>query len=297
MIRHNTLRRIVCAVSAVAVSASIGLSSNTPVVAQRAPMTLAVQTSGYETWGRPEGMDNPKASCGNFDDSHPVSKFNVSLSIKNTSSRSLSKLELMVQKTTGKLAYVCYYGYAKGLPAIAPGQTVNITFAAFMERTETATRISLSTSQGTSASLLFDVAGKPVGTSTAGVSAPAITGRIGVSLQNSGYEQWGRPAGMDNTKAGCDSFDDSRPVRKFNVSLAVTNNTNSDMVDWTARLFKSNGREAYVCYNGYDKGLPKIVPGQTVNVTFSAFMEVNESPARLWIQDKTIGRSGVLAVR
>jgi hypothetical protein len=45
-----------------------------------------------------------------------------------------------------------------------------------------------------------------------------------VTLQNSGYEQWGRPVGMDNPAAGCGGFRDGSVVSKFNLSVRVTNN-------------------------------------------------------------------------
>ncbi len=260
---------------------------------------MTVQTSGYENWGRPTGMDNPAAECSGFDDSRPVSKFNVSLQIKNNGNRNMSDWFLTVIKNNGKAAYVCYYGYDNGFPTVAPGQAVNVTFAAFMERGETAARIFVTSALGRSGDIRFDRAGRPTsgngsgaGTTVAAMPVPKATGRIGVAVQSTGYENWGRPAGMDNPAAGCGSFDDARPVRKYNVSIGIINNTNRPMTDWYARVFKSNGKEAYVCYYGYENGFPTIAPGQTVNVTFAAFIEGNESVARMFVEDKAVGRSG-----
>jgi hypothetical protein len=288
-------------ISALVIGIGFAVQPPIPAQAQRAAIALTVQTSGYEAWGRPAGMDNPNAGCGSFNDARPVSKFNVSLQIKNNAASPMSNWYLTVLKANGKEAYVCYYGYENGFPNVAAGQIVNVTFAAFMEPGETAARIFLTSSLGRSGEIRFDAQGKPTTNTSAAASSrqttPKVTGKIGIVIQSSGYENWGRPAGMDNPNAGCSSFDDSRPVRKFNASLGITNNTARPMSNWYARVFKANGKEAYVCYYGYENGFPTIAPGQTVNMTFAAFVEGGESVARLWIEDATAGRSSVLTIR
>lgn len=302
MQHHNTSSNIRTTLFTLASAAVLmaGLTGTSIALAQgNAPIQVTVQNSGYEQWGRPAGMDNPQAGCNDFDNSRPVSKFNVSVQVKNNAKKDMASWGMSVIKNDGKEAFVCYYIQDSGFPTIAPGQFANVTFAAFMEKGETAARvIVIDDVVGQSAPINFNAAGKPTGSSKpAPAPRPTATPRvtttnaINVSLLNTGYEKWGRPVGMDNPQAGCSSFDDSRPVTKYNISLQVKNNSKQDMTDWYAAVFKANGKEAFVCYYIQDGGLPNVPAGGMVNVTFAAFMEPGEKAVKLVVFDKNVGRT------
>lgn len=267
-----------------------------------APIQITVQNSGYEQWGRPVGMDDGTGDCNLFDNSRPMSKFNVSVQVKNNTDKPMANWGAKVLKNNSNLAFVCYYVQNGDISTIAPGQAVNVTFSAFMDRGETAKQLVIIDDEiGQAAPINFNAAGKPTGTGKLEPTprpgaTPRATNNILVTLQNTGYEQWGRPVGMDNSKAGCSEFDNSRPVSKYNVSLQVKNNAKQDMTDWYATVLKNNGNGAFVCYYIQEGGLPNVPAGGLVNVTFAAFMEPGEKAAKLIVHDKSVGRSKEIAL-
>jgi len=119
-----------------------------------------------------------------------------------------------------------------------------------------------------------------------------------ITLQSSGYETWGRPAGMDDKAKGCGSFNDARPVSKFNLSMRVTNTTSKDISanDWYAYMLKGDGKQAYVCYYGYTGGsaFPSIPAGQSRDVTFVAFIERGEFIRSAYVRAANAGSSNIL---
>lgn len=276
------------------------------------PITLTLQSSGYEKWGRPAGMDNPGAGCGPFNDSRPVTKFTASVNVANNGGKPLENWYLFVFKNSGAEAYVCYYISGHGFPKVEPGQSANITFAAFMEPGETAARLVVVDEEaGQSNAVSFgEPPTKPTATpqptrvprgarpSKAATTTPAPTpvAPIGVVIQSSGTEAWGRPVGMDDPGAGCSAFDDRRQVSKYNVSVRVTNNSTKDMIRWYAKVVKGDGREAFVCYYAYPTGFPAIASSQTRDVTFAAFVEPGEQVKSITIIDEDIGKSAELTL-
>ena len=132
----------------------------------------------------------------------------------------------------------------------------------------------------------------PTATRVPPTNTPAA--QIRVTIQKYGYEKWGRPAGMDNPGAGCGNFNDGRPVRKFTASLLITNNSSQDMTEWYAKVYLPDGRRAYTCYYGYGGGFPAIPAGKSTELTFTSFMELNESVAFAIISDDNVGSSSRL---
>ena len=121
------------------------------------------------------------------------------------------------------------------------------------------------------------------------------------TLQNSGYEQWGRPLGMDNPAAGCGGFRDGSVVRKFNISVRVTNNSDSPIKadDWYLMIRKANGAVAYTCFYGYSGGqvFPDIPANSMRDVTFAAFIETNESISQAYVITRDGRISNVLTFK
>ena len=119
---------------------------------------------------------------------------------------------------------------------------------------------------------------------------------IEVVIREYSYSQWGRPAGMDDPQKPCGDFNDRRPVRKLTASLTVYNKSDKPMRRWTAIFVKPNGKRAYTCIQGYDT-LPVIPPGRSCQVTFSVFIEPNETIAYGVISDADVGTSNMLRFR
>ena len=122
------------------------------------------------------------------------------------------------------------------------------------------------------------------------------TDLIEAVVREHSYSQWGRPAGMDDPKKPCGDFDDRRPVRKLTASLTVYNKSDQSMRHWTGIFLKPNGKRAYTCVQGYDT-LPVIPPGKSCQVTFSVFIESNETIAYGVISDRDLGTSNTLKFR
>ena len=116
---------------------------------------------------------------------------------------------------------------------------------------------------------------------------------IVVSLYRSGYNQWGRPAGMDDPRKGCQGFDDGRPVWQFQAVMKVTNNTKTPMKRWLPLAIKRDGKIAYGCALAYDKA-PVIAPGTSIDITFEYYIEKNDAIASVLVFDLDQGRSNRL---
>ncbi len=122
-----------------------------------------------------------------------------------------------------------------------------------------------------------------------------------VTLQNSGYEQWGRPVGMDNPAAGCGGFRDGSVVSKFNLSVRVTNNRGAPIKasDWYMVMLKPDGSDAYTCFYGYTGGqaFPDIPANSARDVTFAGFVERGETVAVAFVITRDGGRSNLLTFK
>jgi len=115
-----------------------------------------------------------------------------------------------------------------------------------------------------------------------------------VTIQKYDYSKWGRPAEMDDPNKPCGNFDNSRPVKKLTASLRVENHSDQAMTDWYASFYKPDGTAALTCYQGYDSGFPDIAPGKAVDITFSAYIEPNETISYGVVDDAQVGKSARL---
>lgn len=126
---------------------------------------------------------------------------------------------------------------------------------------------------------------------------PEATGVVNknmvVSLYRSGYNRWGRPIGMDNPRAGCDSYDDGRPVLQFQAVMKVENKGKTPMKRWAPFAYTRSGKLAFGCYLGYDRA-PVIQPGQSADVTAEYFIEPGDAIAYISVLDLDNGRSNKL---
>jgi hypothetical protein len=86
---------------------------------------------------------------------------------------------------------------------------------------------------------------------------------------------------MDDPRSTtCGPFDDSRPMLRLLISIAATNETsqewpvNSEQVGF----IKTDGTPAHWCFYDYMDGgnYPVIHPGETYQITLSAFVQPNE---------------------
>lgn len=102
-----------------------------------------------------------------------------------------------------------------------------------------------------------------------------LPGGLDVEIQGAGYEKWGKPT----NQSFCGDFDDNQPVLKFTVPMRVKNNSSKTLSDWYATFYLANGSKAFrTCYYGYASGasFPAIPPGGWVDVTFAAFVEMQD---------------------
>jgi hypothetical protein len=122
-------------------------------------------------------------------------------------------------------------------------------------------------------------------------AAPTKTNAgIVVEMYRSGYAQWGRPAGMNDPRQGCQPFDDSQPVWQFQAALKVTNNTQYPMKRWLPLAVKRDGQPAFGCIYSY-QSMPEIAPGASVDITVDWYIEKSEAIAYLIVVDLDLGRS------
>jgi hypothetical protein len=136
----------------------------------------------------------------------------------------------------------------------------------------------------------------PPGAATSAVAPKpkTPTGNIVITQQNVGYVQWGRPAGMDDPKAGCNSFNDSRPVRQFQLSVQIQNKGSAPVKGADLIFTKTGGAPAFWCFYNYDGAFLEIAPGQARNITFAVFVELNEAVESFFIVDPVLGESNRL---
>jgi hypothetical protein len=113
---------------------------------------------------------------------------------------------------------------------------------------------------------------------------------IVVEMYRSGYAQWGRPAGMNDPRQGCQPYDDSQPVWQFQAALKVTNNTKYPMKRWLPVAVKRNGEPAYGCIYSY-QSMPEIAPGASVDIVVDWYIEKSEAIAYILAMDLDLGRS------
>lgn len=135
--------------------------------------------------------------------------------------------------------------------------------------------------------------GTPRAISTIAPTVEIPTGGIAVTIRGYDYSRWGRPAGMDDPSKPCGDFDDQRPVRKLTASVTVKNLSQQTMRDWSFYFRKNNGEWAYVCFQGYDR-IPDIPPGRSLEITFSAWMETNETISYGVVYDEKVGLSNIV---
>lgn len=122
----------------------------------------------------------------------------------------------------------------------------------------------------------------PAATSQPSVpTAPDAPINIALVIQKVGYDRWGRPKSMDDPHATtCGPFDDTRPMLRLLISIAATNGTGQDWPINSEQVgfVKTGGTPAHWCYYDYMDGgnYPVIHPGETYQITLSAFVEPNE---------------------
>ncbi|MCX6017618.1 MAG: hypothetical protein NTZ50_03805 [Chloroflexi bacterium] len=120
--------------------------------------------------------------------------------------------------------------------------------------------------------------------STASGSAPApanATPGFRVEIQKAGYEQWGRPEVMDNPNFhGWCRGDDSRPVLKLGISLAIYNTSPTPWPTNTrnVKFYKTDGTPAASCWYDYmdDKAYPPTTMGNAWIASYTVFVEKSE---------------------
>jgi S1-C subfamily serine protease len=103
--------------------------------------------------------------------------------------------------------------------------------------------------------------------------APAQPPQVELDFNARGYEQWGRPVGQPNP---CSLFDNSSGVRKFNMDITVTNNSQELITHWFPGFYANTGRELLTCWYAYGDMFPSVPAGGSVVVTFAVFAEPNE---------------------
>jgi len=139
----------------------------------------------------------------------------------------------------------------------------------------------------------------PLPPTTANIGIASLTSTpaplIRVTINKYTYEQWGRPAGMDDPEKGCGNFDDSRPVRVLTVDLHIENVSRQDMKDWSAYFVNPDDDYLYVCYHPYDGKVFPIIPArESRDVAFKVFFEIDDSVAYGFVYDDVVGASALL---
>jgi S1-C subfamily serine protease len=108
----------------------------TPVPPLAGGITVAIQKYDYSQWGRPEGMDDPNKSCGNFNNGRPVKKLTASLRVENKSGQAMNDWWGYFYKANGQAAYTCYQGDSV-FPSVPAGKGLDMTFVVYIEPNET----------------------------------------------------------------------------------------------------------------------------------------------------------------
>ena len=99
-----------------------------------------------------------------------------------------------------------------------------------------------------------------------------------IDLTGMHYEAWGSPSNN-----ACQQFDDSHPMRKFQLEITVYNSSRQKITDWYPEFYASNGRLVVTCFYGHGnvKGFPEVPAGENRTVTFAAFAENSEYIKRM----------------
>jgi hypothetical protein len=131
-------------------------------------------------------------------------------------------------------------------------------------------------------------------------ATPEPASNLIMTAQRMSYDKWGRPAAMDNREGGCNMFNDSSAVLRLELSVQLTNNSSQAIPPdeyWVA-FRKTNGAIAYSCVWLYENSddIPTIQPGQSVNLTFMAFMEFNERVDAARFITKNAGNSAIMPI-
>jgi hypothetical protein len=85
----------------------------------------------YESWG------NPQQGCASFDDRNVVRKFNLEITLTNTTDQAIQDWYPDFYSNGGRLLLTCFYVYsAEGFPTVPPGEKRTDTFASFCNRDE-----------------------------------------------------------------------------------------------------------------------------------------------------------------
>jgi len=104
---------------------------------------------------------------------------------------------------------------------------------------------------------------------------PTSTPQISLSIDLTGmhYEAWGKPV-----NDACRQFDDSHPMRKFQLEISLYNGSRQKITEWYPEFYANSGRLVITCFYGHGnvKGFPEIPAGESRTVTFAAFAENNE---------------------
>jgi|GEM_PF-2482860 len=128
-------------------AALMQIGSSNPVVAA-APVAPAnsgfaveIIKAGYENWGRPKLMDNPKhPDCNEADDKQALLKLGMSLNVMNTGTQPwpTGTRSWKFYKTDGTEAFSCYYDYMSGkpYPETPPGTAYGMSVLVFVQRNE-----------------------------------------------------------------------------------------------------------------------------------------------------------------
>ena len=125
---------------------------------------------------------------------------------------------------------------------------------------------------------------------------PEASTGIVIEVQKMGYDNWGRPHFLDDPNStSCGPYDDSRPMLRFLVSLAITNNTGQTWKVGTrlVKFFKADGVETPGCYYDYMQGAnhPETKPGEPYAFTYMAFLERNERIGYVTFEVEGIGKA------
>jgi hypothetical protein len=101
---------------------------------------------------------------------------------------------------------------------------------------------------------------------------PAFTLKLG---RNVIYEQWGRPPADNMCTNDRDDFDNRSPVRRLTIQLLVTNKSKSSTENkWKPSFYAASGPKTTSCMWYYNNTV--ISPGETVDVTFYTYVELND---------------------
>jgi hypothetical protein len=103
------------------------------------------------------------------------------------------------------------------------------------------------------------------------VPTPVVS--VSIDLLNMHYEAWGSP--VNNA---CQQFDDSHPMRKFQLEITIYNGSRQKITEWYPDFYTSGGRLVTTCFYGIGnlKGFPEVPAGEKRTITFAAFAENSE---------------------